>query len=250
MRAVETLQAIRALAPEALVVVAFGRILPASILSEAPRGGINVHASLLPRLRGAAPVAWAIARGDTETGVTTMQMTERLDAGDILLMRSTPIGEAETAGELQARLSSMGADLLIETLDALELSQLASLPQDESKATLAPIIRKEDALVDWSAPAQEIARRVRAFHPWPVAWTTTRGRLLRLHRARASSDPVERVTPSAPGQVLSIGPSGVRVACGSGALDLEAVQPEGRRAMKAAEAAAGRWLVQGQILGG
>ncbi|HXI04306.1 MAG TPA: methionyl-tRNA formyltransferase, partial [Candidatus Saccharimonadales bacterium] len=176
------LDLVRSLAPDVLAVVAFGRILPGAVLAAAPEGGVNLHASLLPRYRGAAPVAWAIARGEKVTGITTMRMTERLDAGEILMQRSTPIGEEETAGQLEERLAALGAPFLVETLDALERGEMAGLPQEETEATFAPVIRKEDGRIDWSIPADEISRRIRAFDPWPSAFTDIAGHGLRIRK--------------------------------------------------------------------
>ncbi len=249
----DLLGTVRGLAPDAIVVVAFGRILPKDLLDAAPMGGVNVHASLLPRYRGASPVAWAIASGETETGVTTMRMTEKLDAGDILLQESTPIGEEETTGMLEERLAAMGASLLIDTLDALGAGTLAFLPQKEEAATFAPILKKEDARIDWGWEAKVIARRARAFDPWPVAFTTSRGKGMQIWKARAWV-PAGGAGGSAalrPGEVLYAGPEGVRVACGGASvLNLLEVQPEGRRRIRSAEAAAGRYFAAGDVLGG
>ena len=235
---------IRRFAPDVLVVVAFGRILPPDVLAAAPLGGVNVHASLLPRYRGASPIAWAIASGESVSGVTTMRMIERLDAGDILLQRSTPIQPDETAGELEGRLAELGAALLVETLDALGAGTLALLPQNDALATFAPVLAREDARVDWTRPAQLVERRVRAFNPWPVAFTRARDREMRILRARA----VHGET-APPGAVVRAGADGVRVACGDGsALDLVEVQPEGRKRMTAVMAAAGRYFTSGDLL--
>lgn len=247
----------RAFLPDIVVVVAFGRILPGALLETARLGAINVHASLLPRYRGAAPVAWAIAAGERETGVTTMRMIERLDAGDILLQRAVPIRSRETAGDLETRLALTGAELLLETMEGLEAGTIVPRPQDDAAATYAPALKKEDALVDWSRPADEIARRVRAFDPHPVAHTRTApppGVAMRIWETRpAPSAPLAR--DAAPGTVLAAGRNaggsgGVLVACGGGtALLLVEVQPEGRRRMGALEAASGRYLREGDRLG-
>lgn len=255
VRTAEFLDQVRSFRPDVLVVVAFGRILTLSMLEAAPFGGVNVHASLLPKYRGAAPVAWAIAAGEAVSGVTTMKMAEKLDAGDILLQRSIAVLPEETAGELEARLSGTGAELLIDTLDALAEGTMAFLPQNEDHATFAPVIRKEDARIDWTLPAEVIARRVRAFIPRPVAFTISRGRLLRVFQARAlgggEAFPETPVRPlGLPGEILHAGPEGIRVACGGGGvLDLLEVQPEGRRRITAAMAAAGRYFGPGDVLG-
>ncbi|HET8647193.1 MAG TPA: methionyl-tRNA formyltransferase, partial [Vicinamibacteria bacterium] len=167
VREPEAQAALRALGPELQVVAAYGQILPPSVIDIAPRGTVNVHGSLLPRYRGAAPVQWAIAHGETETGVTTMMIDAGLDTGAILLSRSTPIGEEETAPELEARLAQMGGALLVETIAGLERGTVHPVPQDHQRATLAPLLQKEDGRVDWTWPAAVIARRIRAFQPWP-----------------------------------------------------------------------------------
>jgi len=247
VREPEAQEALRRLEPELQVVVAFGQILPRAVIDIAPRGTVNVHASLLPKLRGAAPIQWAIATGETETGVTTMLIDEGLDTGPLLLARSTPIGADETAAELEARLARLGAEVLLETVRGLAGGTLAPLPQDAARATLAPILKKEDGRVDWSAPASAIACRARGFFPWPGAFTLHEGRLLKvLHvrQARASE------AGAAPGTVLAVSPGGVVVACGAGtALGLVEVQPESRRAMPAAAWAAGARLRPGARLG-
>ncbi len=235
IRLPEAVEALAALAPEILVVVAYGQILPPAVLGLAPRGAVNVHASLLPLYRGAAPIQWAVARGESETGVTTMQLDEGLDTGPILLARATPIGPEETAGELQERLAALGATLLLETLAGLAADRLQPRPQDHARATLAPILRKEDGRVDWRLTAREVGWRVRGFHPWPGMTATWQGRGLKLLRvAEALPGPGE------PGQVLAVEAQGVLVGCGGGSrLRLVEVQPESRRAMPAGAWAAG-----------
>jgi methionyl-tRNA formyltransferase len=240
-------EALRRLAPELQVVVAFGQILPRSVIDIAPRGTVNVHASLLPKLRGAAPVQWAIANGETETGVTTMLIDEGLDTGPILLARSTPIGPDETAAELEPRLAKLGAALLLDTVRGLEGGTLTPTPQDHSQATLAPVLNKEHGRIDWSTPAAAIACRVRGFHPWPGAFTFNDGRLLKVLRARETRG--EGVDPCA-GTVVVLDAQGVTVACRSGTrLRLLEVQPESRRAMPASAWAAGARLRPGSRLG-
>jgi methionyl-tRNA formyltransferase len=253
IRTAEFLDQVRAFRAEAIVVVAYGRILTPALLDAAPLGGVNVHASLLPKYRGAAPVAWAIASGETISGVTTMRMVERLDAGDILLQRSLPIAPGETAGDLEARLAILGAGLLVDTLDALEDGTMAFLPQREDQATLAPILRKEDARIDWSMPAETVARRVRAFNPRPIAFTSSRGRGMQILRARAVESCGTQGgdgdgSGARPGEVVDAGPGGLRVACGQGLLELLEVQPEGRRRIPAAMAVAGRYFARGDVL--
>ncbi len=243
------LETAASLSPDVLVVVAYGRILPQPLLDLAPHGSINAHASLLPRYRGAAPMAWAIANGERETGVTTMRMVRKLDAGEILLQRSTPIADDETAGRLETRLAGMAADMVVETLARLEAGGITAVPQDESLVSYAPMLDKKDGWIDWNLPARGIECRVRAFDPWPGAWTRTgAGTTLRIRSAR----PLDGAAGESPGLVAEDrGRGGVRIACGSGSsLLLLEVQPEGRRRMSALEALSGRHLRHGDTLGG
>lgn len=233
------------LEPDAGVVVGYGRIIPPAIFRIPRHGIVNVHASLLPRYRGAAPVEWAIANGETRTGVTTIRIDEGLDTGDILLQRETEIGEEETAIELRARLAQMGADLLIETLAGLENGAIQPRPQDHAQATLAPMLRREDGLIDWNRTAEEIARRVRAFVPWPGAYTWLRGKLLHLWRARALG-----VAGAGPPGTLTV--EGERLLAGCGqetVLEILELQLEGRRRMPAAEFLRGFRLKQNERFG-
>jgi methionyl-tRNA formyltransferase len=239
-------QALRSLRPELQVVVAFGQILPRSVIDNAPLGTVNVHASLLPKLRGAAPIQWAIATGETQTGVTTMLIDEGLDTGPILLQRSTPIGPEETAGELAPRLARLGAELLVETVQGLGDRSLQPVPQDHSRSTLAPLLKKEDGRIDWAQPARRLASRARGFSPWPGAFTSHDGRQLKLLRVRPSDAPAG----APPGTVLEVGADAVKVACGdASALLLLEVQAESRRAMSASAWAAGARLSPGARLG-
>ncbi len=236
---------LRALRPELQVVVAYGQILPKSVIDIAPLGTVNVHASLLPRLRGAAPIQWAIARGDTETGVTTMLIDEGLDTGPTLLARRLAILPEETAGELEPRLARLGAELLLDTVRGLAAASLRPVPQDHSQATLAPLLKKEDGLLDWSRPARELANQVRGFHPWPGAYTTVAGRVLKVRKAAALPGGGE------PGTVVEVDRQGLVVGAGGGTrLTLLEVQPESRRPMSGAAYAAGARLEPGEHLGG
>jgi methionyl-tRNA formyltransferase len=239
-------EALRGLVPDLCVVVAYGQILPRGVLDLAALGTVNVHASLLPRYRGAAPVQWALVNGETETGVTTMLLDEGLDTGPVLLRRATPIAPEETAPELEARLARLGAGLLIETVAGLTGGTLTPEPQDHGAATLAPILKKEDARLDWEQPAGVLAHRVRGLNPWPGTVTTWQGRLLKVLRA-VPSEPA-RISP--PGTVAAAGRDGVRVACGAGSeLLLVEVQPESRKPMSAREWAAGARVAPGARLG-
>jgi methionyl-tRNA formyltransferase len=232
--------------PDWLVVVAFGRILPAAVLELPRRGPVNVHFSMLPLYRGAAPVQWTLARGESSTGVTTMWMNERMDEGDILLQVPVAIEPGEHAPSLAERLSRVGASLLLDTLDRLERGHLRPVPQDPCAATYAPPLRREDGEISPALSAREIEGRVRGFDPWPGVWLAARGRRLRIVEARAIEGPA---TNASPGTVLEMRPDGAVLVCGSGtALLLEAVQLEGRRVLRAADAVHGRQLVVGERL--
>lgn len=245
VRRPEAVERLRELRPDAMVVVGYGQIIPQSII-DIPRFGIvNVHASLLPKYRGAGPIQWAIINGETRTGVTTMRIDAGLDTGDMLLKAETPIGPDETAIELGARLARMGADLLVETLPGLERGILTPQKQDPEQATLAPMLKKEDGRIDWSQPAQVIHNRVRGLQPWPGAFTTFRGQAFHIWRTRvvAQGDDATRKKPG------SIALKPLTVACGSGALELLEVQLEGRRRAPARDFVNGSRLTENDILG-
>ena len=232
-------------AADAAVVVAYGRILPPEFLDAQRHGCINVHFSLLPKYRGAAPVNWAIVNGEKETGVTTMRIVEELDAGPILLQRATQIGESETAPELMKRLAEIGAELLSETLKGIENIELK--PQRIEDATFAPILKREDGRIDWTMDAAAIERRVRGFQPWPNAHTTLHSRRLIIRQAQH-----EELQPPAkrPGQIIEAHGDRLLVACGDEtALRILELQPEDSRRMTARDFLNGAHLQIGQVLG-
>ena len=232
------------LKPEIMVVVGYGQIIPQSVIDIPPRGIVNVHASLLPKYRGAAPIQWAIVNGEKVTGVTTMQINAGLDTGDILLARETTIDPDETAVELSERLSRMGAELLGETLDGLSRAAIAPQKQDDSQASLAPILKKEDGVIHWTDSAAAIHNRIRGLLPWPGGYTRFRGQSLHIWRSRTTADR----TALPPGHVVAS--PRFRVACGDGAvLDLIEVQLEGRKRMSAEAFANGQRLNENDILG-
>lgn len=240
------LERLKAAAPDIQVVVAYGQILPVPVIDFPPLRTVNVHFSLLPKYRGASPVAWAILNGETETGVTIFRLNEKMDEGDVYASRAAAIGPAETAGELESRLAGMGADLLLETLDRIR--ELPLVPQDHSRATAAPKLAKEDGRVDWTRDAPEIDRRVRAFNPRPGAFTFRAGRRLLLHRGTPLGT---TALPPAPGRVLALRKDGVEISCGAGtAYLIRVLQPEGRKVMEAAAFAAGGGIGVGDILSG
>ncbi len=231
IRAPESVARLAALAPELIVVAAYGQIIPRSVLAIPPRGVVNVHASLLPRHRGAAPVNHAILSGDGVTGVTIMRMDEQLDHGPVLAERATPIGPREDAAALADRLAVVGAELLVETLARLD--EIVPVEQDHAAATLAPKLSREDGELDWTLDAAEIDRRVRGLRPWPGVTLPLGGGRVKVLRGRPGDG------SGRPGEVLSVGRDGVEVAAGRGSYVLEEVQPPGRRPMPARAVVAG-----------
>jgi len=222
----EVIDEFRSLEADVAVVVAYGRILPEPFLSAFPNGAINVHFSLLPKYRGAAPVNWAIVNGESETGVTTMKMDNGLDTGDILLQRATAIGTNETAVELMERLADVGADLLIETL--ANIDSITPLEQNEDNASLAPILKKDDGLIDWKLSAEDIALRVRGFQPFPTSYTFHEGQRLTVWSVIA----VDRNESANAGTIIEATGDDLVVSCGNntGVL-INEIQPEGKRRM-------------------
>ncbi|MFP5378691.1 MAG: methionyl-tRNA formyltransferase [Vicinamibacteria bacterium] len=229
------------------VVAAYGKILPDWLLAQPRLGLINVHASLLPRHRGAAPVHRAVMAGDAVTGVTIMRVVKALDAGAMMAVVETPIGPDETSVEVEQRLATLGADLLMDVVHRLAQGPVDEIPQDDQAATYAPKITREDGPLDWTRPAQALHDQVRGLHPWPHASTTLEGQRLIVHRSRVGGPATE---PVAPGTVVAAARGTLAVACGDGrTLDLLVIQPEGRRAMAAAEFLAGHRVVPGVRLG-
>jgi methionyl-tRNA formyltransferase len=245
------LAAVRELATDLSVVVAYGHLLPRDVIDFPPQGTINIHASLLPRWRGAAPIQASILAGDAETGITIMRMVSKLDAGPVILRSPIPIVEDETYGELQLRLSELGALAVVEALALISLGAATEEPQDDSLATLAPKIEREDARLQWSRPAFEIGRRIRAFDPRPGAWALAADTEVKLFGARAERIPGSvEAPPHVPGTIVDVGATGILVACGDslGAIRVSDVQPAGKRRMPAAEWARGVRLGTGALL--
>jgi methionyl-tRNA formyltransferase len=241
VRRPEAVEHLRALAPDVMVIVGYGQIIPQSIIDIPRHGIINVHASLLPKLRGAAPIQWSIVRGDHVTGVTTMRIDAGLDTGDMLMRAETEIAPDETAVELGERLSRMGAKLLVETLARID--SIVPEKQNNNDATLAPILKKEDGRIDWTRPALDIHNLIRGLQPWPSGHTTFRGSLLQIWKARVS-----RLRSSAPaGQLL---PEAHSVVCGDASvLELLEVQLEGRKRIVARDFLNGFRLTENEFLG-
>ena len=237
------LEELRRLAPDVAVVVAYGKILPQAVL-DAPRlGCLNVHASLLPRYRGAAPIQWAIIRGETETGVTIMQLDAGMDTGPMLLTQKVAIAEDDTAGTLSGKLSAIGAELMLLTLVRLQAGALAATPQDHSLATMAPMLGVDAGVVDWNLPARDVRNLVRGVDPWPVARTVLRGEPLKLWGARLAAG------AGAPGEVLAADREGLVVACGDGAIAIAELQLPGRKRLPVPAFVAGKPIAVGSRLG-
>lgn len=231
LRDPEAVERLAALRPDVMVVVAYGLILPANVLAIPRLGCVNIHASLLPRWRGAAPIHRALLAGDEVTGVTIMQMDAGLDTGPMLIERATPIESTDTSGTLHDRLAQMGADALREALEGISNGTLTPRAQPAEGATYAAKIRKEEARIDWTRTAIEIDRQVRAFNPWPVAETRWNGQQLRIWQATA----IDEACNAAPGTIIGGGADGIRVATGAGILNMKRVQLAGRKAVSAAE---------------
>jgi methionyl-tRNA formyltransferase len=245
IRRPEPVEQLKQLQPDAMVVVGYGQIIPQSIIDIPRHGIINVHASLLPKYRGAAPIQWAIANGEPVTGVTTMRIDAGLDTGDMLLKWETPIGPEENAVELGQRMAQAGADLLVETLAGIDAGTIHAAPQDNSHASLAPILKKEDGEVNWNWPARKIANRARGFLPWPGAYSSFRGQLFHIWKARVADEPGQ----GPPGRLL---PLKKRLLVSSGeasALELIEVQVEGRKRMPAEAFLNGHRLDENEVLG-
>ena len=248
------LAAVRALGADIGVVAAYGKILPEALLAIPPRGLLNVHASLLPLYRGAAPVHRAVMAGDTQTGVSIMRIVRELDAGPVLAARSTPIGSTETSESVEARLADAGADLLVEVLADVESGRARETPQDDRLATYAPRLSKGEGLIDWTAPAEAVHNKVRGLHPWPHAFTYLDGsRFLLLETAVGTPDDTAREqsgTVARPGEIVEVGRDALRVAAGKGTrLLVLRLQPEGRRAMGIRDFLAGHALAPGMAFG-
>jgi len=249
----EAQEDLQKLAPECVVIIAYGQIIPARLLHIPKYGWINLHASLLPKYRGAAPIHWAIANGETKTGVTTMRIDAGMDTGGLLLQREIPIGPRETAPELSIRMAEAGTPLMAETLRGLAAATLKGRAQDHSEATYAPLLKKEDGRIDWTRSAEEIFDRMRGFAPWPGAYTSFRGQICHLWGEPApdqiGKDQINAKTEVAPG-TLFLKKNELHVACGGATvLRVLTVKVEGRKQVSAAEFANGARLMAGERFG-
>jgi len=245
IRTPDFLDALAAWKPDLIAVTAFGRILHAPILNLPPMGCVNVHGSLLPKYRGAAPIQWAVINGETETGITTMLMDEGMDTGAMLLQESIPISPDDTAGTLAPRLASIGGRLLVETISRLKAGTIAPVAQDHTHATLAPLLKKEDGAIDWTAEARSIANRIRGLSPWPGAYTFYGQERWNIWRAVAAQEPAE----GRPGTLLAVTKQSLTVATGSGTLALLEIQAANSKRMSVAQFLAGHRLSPGEQLG-
>ena len=223
----ETVEQLRSLKPDICAVVAYGRILPQKVLDVPTYGCINIHASVLPKYRGSAPYQWAVLDGLTETGVTAMYLCREMDAGDIIDVSKTPIGENETAGELLDRLAVLGADLLSKTLTRFESGKVEAAPQNPAEVCFAPMLDKTMCPIDWTKTARQVHNHVRGLHPWPVATMELQGKTFKVHETRVVEG------NGAPGQILGLTKTGLRIACGEGAVEILSLQAEGGKRMAA-----------------
>jgi methionyl-tRNA formyltransferase len=223
----ETVEQLRDLQPDVVAVVAYGRILPQRVLDIAPKGFINIHASILPQYRGSAPYQWAVLDGLKETGVTAMYLVREMDAGDMIDVARTPIGPDETAGQLLDRLAVLGADLLSKTLAKVERGEAKATPQDHEKATYAPMLDKTMCPIDWAKTAQQVHNQVRGLHPWPVATAELAGTKFKIHTTAVVEG------KGKPGEILGLTKTGLQVACGEGAVEIRSLQAEGGKRMAA-----------------
>lgn len=235
---------IQKLRPDIIVVIAYGKILPKAILDIPPKGCINVHASLLPKYRGAAPINWAIINGEKETGITTMLMDEGMDTGDILLTERVEIQDNDTTDSVYEKLKDIGANLLIKTISGLKKGTIQPIDQDDSHATYAPMLKKEDGRIDWAIKPEEIRNLIRGMYPWPGAYTRWEGKQLKIFKAQVVSE--ERISEE-PGAIIKTSTDGIYVATGAGILLITELQPENKSKMSASEFIKGYKIGKGQI---
>lgn len=236
------LEIVRALQPDIIIVAAYGKIVPKDILDYPRYGCVNVHGSLLPAWRGAAPIQWSVINGDAETGITIMQMNEGLDTGDILYQKAIPIAQDDTAESMFDRLAELGADMLVEALDRIAAGSLYPIPQDHSRATYAPMLNKDISVIDWNKPADEVHNLIRGLYSWPIAVTTLNGKKLKIFRAHPCSESGKA------GTVIATDP--LTVACGEGSVVIDELQLEGKKRMDARAFLVGHPMSAGDYIGG
>jgi methionyl-tRNA formyltransferase len=241
----DAIETLRTLAPDLIIVIAFGQILPKEILDIPPRGCINVHASILPQLRGAAPINWSIINGLKKTGVTTMMMDVGLDTGDMLVKKEVEILSDDTAGELHDRLMAVGGEILIKTLDLIEKGELNREKQDDSKSSYAPMMSKELGHIDWSKTAEEVHNLARGVTPWPGAYCYYKGSIIKIWKTKIISDSKEA---AASGEVTKVSKSGIEVACGKGSILILELQEVGGKRLSVSNYLNGHEILEGEIL--
>ncbi|MEG6522147.1 methionyl-tRNA formyltransferase [Desulfotomaculum sp. 1211_IL3151] len=246
VRTNEFLQIMQEINPECIIVVAYGKILPSELLDLPPKGCINVHASILPYYRGSAPIHWAIINGETETGVTTMYMDKGMDTGDMILKSYLSIGSEDTVGEIHDKLAAQGAELLLETTRLLEQNRTPRTPQNNDLATYAPMLKKENELIQWHTGANKIHNHVRGMNPWPVTYTTWGDKILKIWRTAL---PPQGNNAAEPGTVLETNSSGILVQAGQGQILIKELQLQGSKRMEAEQFLRGKQLLPGTVLG-
>lgn len=245
----ENVELLKKMSPDVIVVAAYGQILPESILQIPKYGCINIHASLLPKYRGAAPIEWAIIDGEAETGVTTMYMAKGLDTGDMIEKTVVSIDRKDTGETLHDKLAEAGAELILSTLEKLEQNTAVKTPQDDSLSCYAPMLKKEMGLMDFTLSAEELDRRIRGLQPWPCAYTTIHGKNVKIYDADVKSQEEITVDVSTPGEIIEVTKKSFTIACGTGALMIRKLQPEGKKLMDTAAFLAGNRLVPGEKMG-
>ena len=249
IRTAEFADWVRGASADVALVIAYGRILPTAVLSAPRRGCLNLHASILPRYRGAAPITWSIVHGETETGITLMQMDEGMDTGPVFTERRIPISEDMTADDLAVELSKLAAVVVREDVARAVEGAIEAKPQDSSQATMAPILKKEDGRIAWEKPSQAVHNHIRGMTSWPGAFTSADGKLLKVLTSKVARGPSSSDPIAPPGTVIAAGKQGIEVACGDGSIFLMRAQAEGRKPLQAADLVAGRTLREGMVLG-
>jgi methionyl-tRNA formyltransferase len=249
IRTAEFADWVRGTNADVALVMAYGRILPPAVLSAPRRGCLNLHASLLPRYRGAAPITWAIVRGETETGISLMQMDEGCDTGPVFTEHKIPISEAMTADDLAIELATLGASVVRADFERAVEGALVAEPQDSAQATMAPLLKKEDGRIAWNQSSRDVHNHIRGMTSWPGAFTSAEGKLLKVLSSKVAKEPSGSEPSARPGTVIAAGKQGIEVACGDGSLFLLRAQAEGRKPLQAADLVAGRTLREGLVLG-